>query len=93
MTFRAQLKHPSLLKYSHAVDNRRPGLDFPGVGGDRLKTAGSVVATPGEYLDRSIRAFSSEVDTGSREENASKQESSRAPVPIISERKGSSEMD
>ncbi|MEH2673618.1 hypothetical protein DXU07_30855 [Bradyrhizobium elkanii] len=33
-----------------------------------------------------IRAFSSEVDTGSREENASKQES-RASVPIQSEPK------
>jgi hypothetical protein len=36
------------------------------------------------YVDDELRAFSSEVDTGSREENASKQES-RASVLIQSE--------
>jgi hypothetical protein len=35
-----------------------------------------------------MKAFSSEVDTGSREENASKQEI-ESPVSIQSERKGS----
>jgi hypothetical protein len=44
-----------------------------------------------EHIDRSrcarhSRAFSSEVGTGSREENASKQET-KASVPIQSERK------
>jgi hypothetical protein len=38
------------------------------------------------FPDHALRAFSSEVDTGSREENASKQES-RASVLIQSEPK------
>jgi hypothetical protein len=39
-----------------------------------------------EEADSATRAFSSEVGTGSREENASEQEA-RASVPIQSERK------
>jgi hypothetical protein len=40
---------------------------------------------PGEEKYRRFIAFSSEVDTGSREENASKQKASACPVPIQSE--------
>jgi hypothetical protein len=42
-----------------------------------------VIVPVGKSSDGTVRAFSSEVDTGSREENASKQES-RASVLIQS---------
>ena len=54
------------------------GLEAGEVRGRQIGDAGDA---PG-----SARAFSSEVGTGSREENASKQET-RASVPIQSERK------
>jgi hypothetical protein len=52
-------------------------------GSDPVETGSGLLGFPGGIARR---AFSSEVDTGSREENASKQEK-RASVPIQSERK------
>ncbi|HWL20407.1 MAG TPA: hypothetical protein VNS33_12105 [Bradyrhizobium sp.] len=53
------------------------------INNESFVTAARVAPNPPAHL---TRAFSSEVDTGSREENASEQET-RASVPIQSERK------
>jgi len=40
--------------HSLAVDDRGPGVNVPGVGGDLSETVGPVVAASGEHFDRSV---------------------------------------
>jgi hypothetical protein len=46
-----------------AIDDRRSGIDVPGIGCDLSKTVGPVVAAPGQYLDGGIP----EMDTRARQ--------------------------